>query len=236
MTTLNNYDQSSTGISLECSVYYDTGISRMDFDDSLQILRHSSYRETCIAYYTDNGNVPNADSVEFTVKGEDQALTKFVNENCGWQAEDFATASRDDMQEAVINELGPKVLNYEELNEYDLKDTGLELVPSKTLVKVITRGYSQGDYAEVYYCPTDLKEAWGNEPQEKDVKETIDHLFWDAPIAGLFTINGNEYSYYEFPGWDEWSFKRDEWPAYVSEKSGVDIELLSEVCPKDPSY
>lgn len=57
MTTRNNFDTSSTGVNIECSVFYDLDRARMDFDENFKILQHSSYRTSSVLYYIDNGNV-----------------------------------------------------------------------------------------------------------------------------------------------------------------------------------
>lgn len=233
MTILDNYDQSSTGTSLECTVFYDTDIARNLFEENFKILQREGGKEHTIAYYVNHGNVPGPDDVSFSIRGEKKDLIAFLQAQ-GYTTEDFATV--DDFAEEVFNYIEtPTVLNYQDMNDYDLKDTGLEIVPSKNLERVEVRGYSQGDYAEVILCVADLEEVWGNSVILSELKAEFTKLFYDAPICAVYTINGEEHSMYEFPGWEDYEFKRGEWLAYLSEKTGIAVDVLEKYCPKEPS-
>ena len=46
-----------------------------------------------------------------------------------------------------------------------------------------TRGYGQGDFAEVIFFEDFFKQAWGKRKiNYKNLQKEIDHLFWDAPV------------------------------------------------------
>lgn len=231
----NNFDKSSTGTDIEAVAYYDAYMSQSDFNENFEILQHSDNRKNSILYYTDCGNVKN--DVTFDIAGDKDAKVKFLAENISFDASEIETWDDNTLRNEIYGQLTewPQLINFEKLND-ELTDSGLEIAPSKELVKVISHGYSQGDYSEIYYCPADLQEAWGSAPIETDLKETFDHLLWDAPIWAQVTINGDEYNYYDCPEYDQYEFKRDEFLAYVSEKSGVGIEKIAAILPKEPSY
>ena len=60
--------------------------------------------------------------------------------------------------------------------------------------KFVTRGYSQGDYAEVYVDTKRYKEVYGTDLDDEAFQEEINHLFWDAPIRGEIAIS---FEYYQ---------------------------------------
>ena len=231
MTTRNNFDTSSTGTNIESTCYYDTDKSRYDFKENFKIMQHSDYRNNTIAYYIDHGNVEDNDAITFTLEGTPEQIKAALKQD-GYEDDDDTVK---DALEILENGYGEKItlLNYEDFNRvYD----PLSVKPSKVLEKIITRGYSQGDYAEVFYCPDDLEKAWGNVPQKNDLKKTFDHLFWDAPIYASITINGDEYFYWDQPEYDEYEWEREKFLKFVAEKSGVKFETLAAIMPDDPSW
>lgn len=231
MTTCNNFDTSSTGTNIECSVFYDTMKSQIDFNDNIKIIQHSGYRTHTIGYYIDHRNVENHDAITFTLEGTPEQIKAALKQD-GYEDDDDTVK---DALEILENGYGEKItlLNYEDFNRvYD----PLSVKPSKVLEKIITRGYSQGDYAEVFYCPDDLEKAWGKKPDENELQKMVDHYFWDTPIYASITINGDEYNYWDQPEYDEYEWGRDKFIKYVAEKSGVSIETLDAILSKEPSY
>jgi hypothetical protein len=234
--THNNFDQSSTGTNIEVSCFYDTDTSRRLFDENFQVIQSQSYDNSTIAYYIDNGNVQDSDSLMFNIKGSDESINGYLIAQGYDESEVKERMDRQESEDEIINSLRPNILNYQELNEYDLKDTGLSFEPSKNLVSLTTRGYSQGDYATVYYCPSDLATVWGNEPDESQLQKLFDNLFWDAPVFASVTINDTEYNQWDMPDYNEYDFDRAAFIAWVSVKSGVSVETLGSLTPKTPEY
>lgn len=234
MTTTNNYDQSSTGTNIECSLFYDTMRSQMDFDENIKIIQHSGYRTFTIGYYIDNGNVKDHDDISFTLKGNENDIENALLAE-GYDRDEYKAMIEGEPFDILESAYGERItlLNFEDFNKVYAP---LEAVPSKKLEKIITRGYSQGDYAEVYYCPDDLKEAWGNEPDKSSVKKMIDHYFWDSPINAAVTVNDDEFNYWDQPDYDEYEWEREKFLKFVAEKSGIAFETLNNLMPKDPSW
>lgn len=226
MTTRNNYVRAAEGQpDIEVTLFYDTYRARHEWLDNFERLADG------VVYYIDNGNVPGSDSVGFRISGTRDSFERYYSEQ-GYTPEELKEWTMQELQDGVINDLGPVVANYEDLNKYDLENTGLQFVPDKELVRVSVRGYSQGDYAEVIYCPEDLREAWGNAPDQSDLIETFTHLFYHAPIYGVITVNGDEYQY----ELDSYEFKRKEWLEHVADKAAVPFETLDAICPNEPDY
>lgn len=236
MRTRNNYDQSSSGVNIRAECYYDYDKSRYEFEENFMILQHSSYSKSIVAYYIDNGNVKGADSLFWRVTGTPHAIVKYARENYTYYADTVAADGQDleDIKDEILNSLCPSILNIDDINDYQLKNSGLSIEPIKTLESVEIRGYCQGDYARVYYCVDDLREAWGNEPDAAQLKEIFTHYFYDAPIYAQVTINGEEYFYHDCPDYDEYEFKRDEFIQYVVKESGINADSFADLIPLTP--
>lgn len=233
MVTANNFDKSSTGTDIEVTAFRDCGRGQRDFKDNFVMLQHDGYSTRAIGYYIDNGNLPGPDEITFKVKGSPKNVKKYLIKE-GYAESDLTPTHGQDNRAELLGILdNPTLLTYQDLNEYALKDSGLEIVPSKKLEKIETRGYSQGDYAEIWYCPADCKKVWGNEPKPDELETTIHHYYWDQPIYAVITINGTEYNYWDQPEYDEYEWEPEKFAAYVAKESGVPVESIQALLPKD---
>ena len=231
----NNYNKSSTGTDIECDCSYDLDRRQWEFEENIKIIQHDGYRTTSIGYYIDNGNVECPDKVSFKVKGDKEAKIKYLIDATNFDREEIETWSEETIDEEIIgHENDINLINYALDKLPDVP--GLEFVPTKNLIVLTTRGYSQGDYAKVLYCPDDLEKCWGNYPKQEEIQKMVDHYYWDAPIYCLFTINGKEYRYDEMPEYDEYEWDRDKFLDYVAKESAVDRESLEALVPEYPEY
>jgi len=232
MSTVNNFDTSSTGINIEGSFFYDTDISRMYFDETFDKIKNG------LLFY--NGHDQIKDDVSFTVKGNKSNLIEFLNMYVGDY--DWKDNSKSELLDEVINNLDVSLENFETISN-DLKDYRIELVPSTPIEKIITRGYSQGDYLEVLYFPEKLKELWGNDVDESSLQTDIDHLCWDTPIYGNVTINDVEFLYEGDPyEWEREKYIKSIIEHYEGIKDHKPIKMetliseLEEIVPKEITY
>jgi hypothetical protein len=86
--------------------------------------------------------------------------------------------------------------------------------------EIYITGYSKGDYAWVYVNFTALEKLWGNRPDEPDLKRKFKNMFYDAPIYAQVTVNGgDDYYYWDCPDYDKYDWKRDEFIAWLSQKT-----------------
>lgn len=218
---------------IELSCAYDTDQSRWEFEENFKILQHSSYRKTCKAYYIENGNVPDDDGITFTLQGTEEQIEAALTAE-GYDRDEIKAMIPGeplDILETLYGE-SLSILNYEDFNTVYAP---LQVIPSKALVCVSVTGYSQGDYAEVFYCPEDLEKAWGNKPVENDLQKMFNRLFYDAPIYCRFEIDGEEYDYADLMP-DNYEWDREKFAEIVSEKSGIDQEKLLSFLPEYPDY
>lgn len=234
-TRKNNYDKSSTGTDIEFRGFMDIDASRREFEENIKIIQHDGYSTTSIGYYIENGNVDGPDAVKFKIKGKKADKIKYLVFN--------STLAPSDIRSFKVDELDAEIRALEEdvnLINYALDKlpniTGLEFIPNKNLIVLTTRGYSQGDYAKVLYCPEDLEKAWGNAPKQEDIQTSVDHYYWDCPVYAVMEVNKEEFNFWDSPHDDSYLWDKEKFIAYVSEKSGVDKEKLNPFVPEDLDY
>lgn len=235
MTYKNNFDKSSTGTDVEFRGYRDIHQAQILFSEAISVLQHDGYGTTAVGYYADGGcDVPGPDDVSFTVKGE--RAVKIA------KLEELSSLEKEDIEQLGDSELDSELLGYYEvtlidyaLDRMDCID-GLEFVPVKDLIVLTTRGYSQGHYAKVIYCPADLEAAWGRMPERGEMQTSVDRLYWDCPVYACVTVNDNPYEYSDMPEFDEYEWEREKYVKYVAEKSGVSEKVISDLVPTCLDY
>lgn len=102
MTTRNNFDKSSTGTDITCTVFFDTDSSQRDFRENFESVQSDGYRTTSIQYYIDNGNVEGKDSVKFTVKGAREKKIEYLEKESSFEREEIETWDEDTMDSEII--------------------------------------------------------------------------------------------------------------------------------------
>jgi hypothetical protein len=225
---MNNFDQSSTGTNIELSASYDTLVSQMNFNDNIQVITNSGYSESCLAFYTDSGQLDSDDCLGVQIKGLKADLLKYCIDNMayGYTNKD----SKADLLDAILTD-------YEGIKTFysyqsDLSEYNIELSFINDVQEIEIRGYSQGDYAKVLCDFTSLKKLWGNQPLYSDLDTMLVNLFYDAPVYAKFTIDGIEYDYSDYCD-DSYIWDRDKFLNGVSKESKVALETLAALCPVD---
>ena len=229
---VNNFNESSTGINIEGTFFYDIDSSQREFDENFELLSKSNF------IYNPYGQIDT--KVSFTVKASKQTLVEYLNDIVG--DFDWIKESKSDLMDEVINQNDIDLLNYNEVKA-TLEDYNIKLIPNTEIKSIVTKGYSQGDYAKVFYLPERLKELWGNDVNESELQKEIDHLFWDAPIYGNVKVNDIDFDY-EFDAY-EWEREKfiNQIVKYFNEKKeteSIDMELLKHelerVIPQEINY
>ena len=229
---VNNFNESSTGINIEGAFFYDTDLSQIWFDENFERLIKDEF------IYNPCGQIDT--TISFTVKAYKQDLVEYLNDIVG--DFDWIEESRSDLMDEVIHQNDIDLLNYNEVKG-TLEDYNIELIPNTEIKHIVTKGYSQGDYAKVFYLPERLKELYGNNINESELQKEIDHLFWDAPIYGKLKVNGTDFYYESDPyEWEREKFIGEviEYFNKIKETEPIDIELLKHelerVIPQEIDY
>jgi hypothetical protein len=190
-----NYDQSSSGLNLDLSIFFDTERSRFEFDECFNVLQHSRYRTHSILEYLDFGNVaPSFDFADltnynFTKKELIQALKAG-----GYWDQGSAKYLGYDLYKSTKQELIDYLL---EAGRYDDIAEFLKEHFTANYETLVSRGYCQGDQSEIVYSKQAIEwltketnKAW--EELKPILQKEADNLLWDSPIYGRLTINEDE--------------------------------------------
>jgi len=237
----NNFNTNANGPSIEVLAFFDGDESRRLFDENIKILQQPGYMRICKAFYSQNGNVPDDSNIGFTITGTAPELRRFLKIEAGHYLEnkEIARMKKAELIDTVIDYVHRDsritLLNYEDLQEQFFKDYKIEITPSKRIEKIAIRRYSQGDYAEVFYCPDDLAEVWGVQPESAKLKEEFERLWYDSPVYARIDIDGKEYNYFEYVT-DSYAWKRETFLQAVSKDSGVPVSELESLVPKELDY
>lgn len=248
----NNYNKNDSGPSIEVLAFYDCDESRRLFEENIKILQHSGYHTTCKAFYIDGGNLKDDESIDFSIQGTVKELRRFLKaEGRGYSDSEIRNFKKAELQESVLDHIQYNdkitVLNYEDLQEQhfgggnrfftgkELSPYKIEIQPSKRIEKTAIRGYSQGDYAEVFYCPDDIKEVWGKAPTDSELNDLFTQLFYDAPVYARIEVNGDEYYYHDYAD-DSYKWDREKFIQGVAKDSGISAEEFESLVPENLDY
>ena len=240
---MNNFDQSSSGINLELSCFRDCHRSAMDFEESFHIIQHGGYRTNTIAVYTEYGNVrgdfsfDDPNQYRFTAKEFRQAFAASYDTELSqhYFSKPFSKLTKAELVEFL------------ECSTYDSSERAEFYQDNFTPIYSIieTRGYSQGDYAEVIITRQFkewLKENGRTfEQSEADLSDTIDHLFWDAPIYCRLIIDGGNEFYIDELLADLYDWDKDKVLAKINEALEHEhkdyiVKWLENALPEYPEY
>lgn len=259
MTTYNNYDCNSKGLNIEAQLYYSNYFARDWFEENFKRLgREFRTTKEWHYIYIDWGNLPADDIIddnERIVKILDDEKTVaekifkyLVKEE--WYTEAELEEEKDDMYALI--ELGidtiydstfdDAIFPIEEL----LMRANINFKSKYTIV--YSRGYCQGDYAEVLVFEEELKKVWGADKiNMESLEKEIHHLLWDSPLMFRVEINGHEWCESDlfdtvWITWDE-NTKEDAiikiietLPEELKPRAEEISEELNEILPDDAEY
>ena len=171
----NNFTENGNGSSVEIEFYYDRDMGQHDFDENLKRIDGNRF------FYIDFGNLKPVELEEMYIVTDEtrEEMIKLLKEENKYSDEEYKSIDK-----MTNEELKNEFVMTENDNYFDCDSEDLFEFDSINFGMIETRGYSQGDYAEVYFKKED-KEKGIYEPK----KEDIDHLFWDSPLFFSATID-----------------------------------------------
>ena len=187
----NNYTENGDGASIEIDFYYDSGFAHENWKQSFEQLGNNSSDKYC---YINWGNVEMHELAEMYIV-TDRTRVNVIKELVLHSGGIIELPQEKELEKMTNEELKTEILLH---NDYDYDDKDFFEFDSENYGSIVTKGYSQGDWAEVFYNKKELKESWGNEPVEKDLKEEFHNIFWNHPLCFRATIDGEEIDGGEF--------------------------------------
>ena len=194
---MNNFDQSSTGVNIELSVFRDICLSQLYFDDYFfKVGDDLIYSGDNFSDFEKGYTFTKPDLL--VAWAEVESKNDFLENFRTKMGFGYSKATKQDLIDYIQGELYYKKDWLEFCNKAGFKPN-FDIVAS--------RGYSQGTYSEVI-VPHSFWEAVGIE-KPSDVQQSlgsaIDNLLWNAPIHCNLEVNGKEYQIgYELKDSYEW--------------------------------
>ena len=248
MAHTNNFDMSSTGTNIEFYGYYDKDLAENYWQENYKEIKGTKNTY----FFTDYGQLKNQfTNTELTVKsrlgrtGKDflKDLQEYAENYTYWRSDDQDTI--EELIEFIVNNYEINDLidyRYNNKNFVENLDECLQICFKKDPDYIDIRGYSQGDFARVYFDLDAVRKLWGtpettsDDELKKGLRKQFEQQFFDSPVFACVTINDTDYNYYDCPDADEYAWKRNEFLQWVTEKSGVEYSLISAIVPKELSY
>lgn len=232
-------------LSFDLSVSWDLCQAQYLFDENFSKVEKSDLLE-----YVDYGNIKSSydladwENFQATKQQIKIAMLKcFDYEDLKYNSNNYFDKSFSKLSKQELQELaGMLCYSSDELDEF----LTANFAP---LYEVLTsRGYSQGDYAEIVfskeyiaYIQKETSKTWD---QLVDGLQTeIDHLLWDQPLYARLTINDNDEIYLDELLKDLYSYNKDDLLSefkrvYSGKLDQFDevYQFLSENLPDQPEY
>lgn len=244
-----NFDQSSCGMDIELSISRDTDRAGMDFSECFEIIQQGHFSRITIAEYIEFGNFKGgfffSDPTEyqFTKKELIAALLKHAPiEDLNYDAKRWYNKTLKSMTKPELIEFA-KEWNSDPFTFAEFMQENF----TSLYTEYETRGYSQGDYAQVIFS-NKFKQYWKKETNKdftlSDFEGMIDNLFWNAPIYARIEIDGEEY-YLDELLQDQYEYDKDKMIAdfirVYGEKFNADnlqivVDFLTDNLPEYPDY
>ena len=198
---------------IKFNIWSDSSTAAMEFEESFKQIGECDplfrllveYNDAYI--YLDHGNVKYEDvesELRFEIKVSNKISKASIEKVVEIAGEDWGCGNdpcnKDDAYN-MIDSLIDDMVNNMHYNDFDFSKidalnaiNGVEVIFHDEGFEVInTRGYSQGDFAQVIVPIAALERVWGNKPDLDATEKEIHHLLWDAPARVKLQINWEDY-------------------------------------------
>jgi hypothetical protein len=210
---MNNFDQSSSGYNIELSAFYDNDASRRLFDDMFTCVSRDSfsllncrYRGVNIYAYDLPSSFELFDLDNWIMPTKMVLHDLILNNLFNGCKGSMNTETKDQFSKSSYQLTKCQLIEFlKDTYQEDLQAFIVEhLTPKFTIVA--SRGYSQGDYAEVIYFKEDF-----NTNDSLD----FDQELWSSPIYARFTVNDEEFYIDELLK-DQYDYDQDEFEQVIT--------------------
>lgn len=221
----NNYDTNSKGLNIEVNIFSD--FTNEEFNTNITKLKDGNYFL--------NAQEFDHNSLGFNLKGTNDALLSYLKDYTN-VTDEMLSMDNDSLIDEVL-EVFPRNIELDNLIECtkELEDYNISIVCDKELRTIETRGYSQGDYALVYYL-AEIREHWVNITDENEysyLSDILECYFWRSEVQGTIEINDSEYYVGEYLN-NSYYYEKEELITNLvnhienNNSENINIELLKE--------
>lgn len=188
---MNNYDQSSTGISLEFDLERDICTSLDRFGDNFERLLDDTFLFIDYGNFSKDFDLADSNNYKFT-KAELICALKAWDGDIQALRQGFISFNGSSIHKATKSEL-IEYAHYRIYNSSCIAEFYIENFTQK-FDTIEIRGYSQSDYAKIIFTHKDMKKYSYNDETKflNMMQRYFTNLFHDAPIYCLLTIDGKE--------------------------------------------
>lgn len=179
-------------LQIETNLKYDYDMTQDYYDENFKILKYGDRNNTSLSLYINYGNLSSDISpdemfeIEDTQKNINNLKRYLVTDYFyGYQLRGLCIGGLFDL---LIENFTHE--DFEEVQEL-LETLDIKFKSNYTLMT--TRGYSQGDYAQILINHNEYLKVIGTEFKEENYQGYFNNLFWDAPIFGTINISFNYY-------------------------------------------
>lgn len=237
---MNNFNTSTTGLNVELGCFRDTDLSSFWFEDSFTCVSRDSfsllndgYRGVNIfVYQSPDFELFNLDNwkVPTKIKLHDLMLNKLFNGCTGT----FNTEAKDQYDKLSYKLTQAELLEFLSCTyEPDYHEFIIRNFEPKFKI-VSSRGYCQGDYAEVIYILDEVGDT-----EELD----FDNELWNTPVYCRLTVNDEEF-YIDSEMKDQYEYDEDEIARIIIklirgsgiEETELAISEALALIPSEPEY
>lgn len=164
--------------SAETNIFYDNDLSAIYFEEKINRINNNLHMYMRTTDFNELSELPELeDLIHIHRNSSKKNLISAIDGNYSHYYNSYEDFTRDNLIDEMYD-------NYsiEQLDDFLEVLKGSNVKYKLKYTKYITRGYSQGDYAEVLIL---------NDIIEKVSQQYIDNLFWDSPISGTITFEAN---------------------------------------------
>lgn len=209
----NNFDTSSSGVNLEISCFYDLDSGKNNFDEHFFEIQKSNNTKNSIYAYIPNGLDVSEFEKEYDLKNSNYLFKKYASyifekeysligdyeieelvselEFYGYAITPLSDCDCSNLKDAIFYHQGQSKENLEDFLSNNFEPT------YKTLV---SRGYSQSDFAEVIFVKEVIDYMRENYETCKDMSDDeivkynekdVGNYLWDQPVTALLEVNSH---------------------------------------------
>lgn len=172
-------------LQVETDLHYFT--DSWGFDENFKVLPYGSFSKTSICLYTNYGNNSDEYDIEQDCIIEDSKRNKTLIKRYLTKSGYYCHSELYGNLDELITDIGG--VDYSNIDELEDVLDEIGIPHTSNYIRMSTRGYSQGDYAEILVNVAEYEKVGGGKFNSDGMQKWFDHYFWDSPIGGTIGIS-----------------------------------------------